>query len=47
MPHFYIVIFFFQLRQAIFDFAQKELAPFAQQIDKNNEFKEFRVSFYE
>ncbi|KAK7603186.1 hypothetical protein V9T40_003185 [Parthenolecanium corni] len=31
-----------QLRKAIFDFVQKELAPFAQQIDKNNEFKQFR-----
>lgn len=31
-----------QLRQTVFNFAQKELAPFAQEIDKNNEFKELR-----
>lgn len=28
-----------QLRQTVFDFFQKELAPFAQEIDKTNEFK--------
>lgn len=32
----------FQLRQTVFNFAQKELAPFAYEIDKNNEFKELR-----
>jgi alkylation response protein AidB-like acyl-CoA dehydrogenase len=26
----------------VFNFAQKELAPFAQEIDKNNEFKDLR-----
>uniref|UniRef100_A0A2M3ZHG1 Isovaleryl-CoA dehydrogenase, mitochondrial n=1 Tax=Anopheles braziliensis TaxID=58242 RepID=A0A2M3ZHG1_9DIPT len=31
-----------QLRQTVFNFAQKELAPFAQEIDKQNEFKELR-----
>lgn len=31
-----------QLRQTAFNFAQKELAPFAQEIDKNNEFKDLR-----
>lgn len=31
-----------QLRQTVFNFAQKELAPFAQEIDKNNEFKDLR-----
>ncbi|CAO1363714.1 unnamed protein product [Diamesa serratosioi] len=31
-----------QLRQTVFNFAQKELAPFAQQIDKDNEFKDLR-----
>ena len=31
-----------KLRQTVFNFAQKELAPFAQEIDKNNEFKELR-----
>ncbi|CAG9800564.1 unnamed protein product [Chironomus riparius] len=30
------------LRQTAFNFAQKELAPFAQEIDKNNEFKDLR-----
>ncbi|XP_070489935.1 isovaleryl-CoA dehydrogenase, mitochondrial-like [Chironomus tepperi] len=30
------------LRQTVFNFAQKELAPFAQEIDKNNEFKDLR-----
>lgn len=28
----------FQLRSTVFDFFQKELAPFAQEIDKTNEF---------
>lgn len=28
-----------QLRETIFNFAQKELAPYAQEIDKNNGFK--------
>lgn len=31
-----------QLRQTVFNFAQKELAPFAQEIDRNNEFKDLR-----
>ncbi|XP_063621261.1 isovaleryl-CoA dehydrogenase, mitochondrial [Cydia splendana] len=31
-----------QLRQAVFDFAQKELAPKAAEIDKNNSFLELR-----
>lgn len=31
--------FDFQLRETIFNFAQKELAPHAQLIDKQNEFK--------
>jgi isovaleryl-CoA dehydrogenase len=31
-----------QLRQTAFNFAQKELAPFAQDIDKNDVFPEFR-----
>ncbi|XP_026476807.1 isovaleryl-CoA dehydrogenase, mitochondrial-like [Ctenocephalides felis] len=31
-----------QLRKTIFDFAQKELAPKAAEIDKNNTFKELR-----
>ncbi|KAL4710565.1 hypothetical protein ACJJTC_008967 [Scirpophaga incertulas] len=31
-----------QLRKAVFDFAQKELAPKAAEIDKNNNFAEFR-----
>ena len=33
-----------QLRETVFKFCQKELAPYAQEIDKNNEFvqrKEF------
>jgi len=30
------------LRQTVFNFAQKELAPFAYEIDKNNEFKDLR-----
>jgi len=32
-----------QLRQTIFDFAQKELAPKAYEIDRTNEFKDFRT----
>lgn len=35
-------IFVSQLRQSVFDFAQKELAPKAQQIDKDNNFAELR-----
>ncbi|XP_076317798.1 isovaleryl-CoA dehydrogenase, mitochondrial isoform X2 [Tachypleus tridentatus] len=31
-----------QLRQTVFQFAQKELAPFAQDIDKNNSFPKMR-----
>lgn len=34
-----------QLRQSVFNFAQKELAPFAQQIDKDDDFKD-RRSFW-
>ena len=38
------VFFFLQLRQLIFNFAQKELAPRAAEIDKKNNFDELRVS---
>lgn len=31
-----------QLRQMVFDFAQKELAPKAGEIDRENNFKELR-----
>jgi len=31
-----------QLRETAFQFFQKELAPYAQEIDKNNEFKQLR-----
>lgn len=31
-----------QLRQTVFNFAQKELAPHAQEIDRTNEFKSLR-----
>lgn len=31
-----------QLRQTVFNFAQKELAPHAQDIDRTNEFKKLR-----
>jgi len=34
-----------QLRQTIFNFAQKELAPYADEIDKSNNFKQIR-EFY-
>lgn len=37
------MFFDFQLRQTIFDFAQKELAPKAYEIDRTNEFKDFRT----
>ncbi|GBN40721.1 Isovaleryl-CoA dehydrogenase, mitochondrial [Araneus ventricosus] len=33
------------LREAIFQFAQKELAPHAQEIDKNNKFPQFKEFF--
>uniref|UniRef100_A0A182INW0 Isovaleryl-CoA dehydrogenase, mitochondrial n=1 Tax=Anopheles atroparvus TaxID=41427 RepID=A0A182INW0_ANOAO len=32
-----------QLRQTVFNFTQKELAPFAQEIDKQNDFKDIRA----
>ncbi|CAL1297766.1 unnamed protein product [Larinioides sclopetarius] len=34
-----------QLRETIFQFAQKELAPHAQDIDKNNKFPQFKEFF--
>lgn len=34
---------FFQLRDTIFNFAQKELAPKAAEIDKTNNFNGLRV----
>jgi len=33
-----------QLRQTVFQFAQKELAPKAAEIDRENTFREMRVS---
>lgn len=42
----YLKNFYFQLRETIFNFAQKELAPHAQDIDKQNQFKlVFHVMF--
>jgi len=35
-----------QLRQTVFQFAQKELAPKAADIDSENTFKEMRVSIH-
>lgn len=32
-----------QLRKTVFDFVQKELAPLANKIDKENEFAQLRV----
>lgn len=40
------IIFFLKLRQTVFNFAQKELAPKAQEIDHTNGFKDMRVSEY-
>lgn len=37
-------LFLLQLRENIFNFAQKELAPYAAEIDKKNEFTDLRVS---
>ena len=37
----------FQLRKTVFDFAQKELAPKAAEIDKTNSFPDMRASFIE
>lgn len=34
-----------QLRETVFQFAQKELAPHAQDIDKNNDFPQFKKFF--
>lgn len=38
----FLTLIIFQLREAAFNFAQKELAPFAQDIDKNNGWAELR-----
>lgn len=35
-----------QLRETVFAFAQKELAPLAQQIDRDNDFKDMRVVIF-
>jgi len=45
--HFISSVFFLfeQLRETIFAFTQKELAPYANDIDKNNTFPQLRVSF--
>jgi hypothetical protein len=37
-------VYFFQLRENVFNFAQKELAPKAAEIDKANEFADLKVS---
>lgn len=45
VPVLYITfktIFFFQFRETVFNFAQKELAPHAQTIDRENNFKHLR-----
>ena len=34
----------FQLRETVFQFSQKELAPYADEIDKTNSFPQMRVS---
>ena len=34
---------FFQLRETIYNFSQKELAPYADQIDKENGWPKMRV----
>ena len=39
------VFSFFQLRQSVFQFCQKELAPKAQEIDKTNTFADMKVIF--
>jgi len=36
--------FVLQLRQTVFQFVQKELAPKAAEIDRENTFREMRVS---
>lgn len=38
------IILSLQLRQLVFNFAQKELAPKAAEIDKKNNFDELRVN---
>lgn len=38
---------YFQLRTLVFNFAQKELAPRAAEIDKNNNFDDLRVRIFE
>jgi hypothetical protein len=37
--------FFLKLRQTVFNFVQKELAPQAKEIDQQNGFKDLKVKF--
>lgn len=41
---FVVVFFFAQLRQTVRKFCAEKLAPYADDIDKNNEFPRMRVS---
>ena len=37
---------FFQLRKTVFDYAQREIAPKAAEIDKTNSFNDLRVIYH-
>lgn len=41
---FTIYFDYFQLRKTVFDYAQREIAPKAAEIDKKNTFNDLRVS---
>lgn len=43
--HVVVMMLLFQLRETVFQFAQKELAPQADEIDKSNSFPGMKVSF--
>lgn len=43
IPNIVLFFFLFQLRKTVFDYAQRELAPKAAEIDKTNTFRDLRV----
>lgn len=45
IEHTVVMILHFQLRETVFQFAQKELAPQADEIDKSNSFPGMKVRF--
>lgn len=46
ISNMYFSLYFGQLRQTMTKFCQEHLAPKAQEIDQDNEFKDMRVSAF-